>query len=179
MPIKETITFLFEEAEQDTHYVMKKNDENQPARKLEKVYDCKNKTEYTPLKYIPEHELLSEMNNSVGCGAVLFYKPSCRFSIELLPVYKALSRIFPQLTLFAVHINSYSSSCLQFGAVGTPTVMFYHNTKHIKTMPAHIKNITSLVQYITNITGIYLTVSLLSILLSRVFCPNFDRDLIP
>ena len=154
MPIKRTLAFLFEEVDHDTHFVMKKGLKDN--EKAEKTYKClpTNHSSAT-VNFIPEGELVSQMNDTTAlCGFVLFYTPYCRFSIEMLPAYKALPRIFPSLNLYAVKINSYSSSCIQFGAVGTPTVMFYHNSRPVRKMPPPLRNISVMAEYVVNITDL-------------------------
>lgn len=154
MPIKRTLAFLFEEVDHDTHFVMKKGIKDN--EKSEKTYKClpTNHSSVT-VNFIPEGDLVIQMNEtSARCGFVLFYTPYCRFSMDMMPSYKALARIFPPLNLFAVKINSYSSSCIQFGAVGTPTVMFYHNSRPVRKMPPLMRNISSMAEYVANITDL-------------------------
>ena len=155
VPIRRTLAFLFEEVDQDTHFVMKKGIKE--SEKTEKTYKClpTNHSSAT-VNFIPEGDLVTEMNHTTArCGLVLFYTPYCRFSIEMLPAYKALARIFPSLEMFAVKINSYSSSSIQFGAVGTPTVMFFHNSRPVrKLMPSPLNNITVMAEHVVNITDL-------------------------
>jgi len=156
LPIKKTLTFLFKE-DSDTHYVMKKNDGSKRSNsKEEKVYNCpvSNVTTNSSISYIIEDDLISNMNLSGGCGAVLFYSMYCPFSVALIPHYRALTRVYPSLKLFAVEINAYSSSCLQFGAVGTPTVVLFLNSRPVKKVPGTSRNITSIAGFISNITDL-------------------------
>ena len=155
MPAKRTLAFLFEEVDQDTHFVMKKSGAAGTSGKVEKKYAClATNHSSASVRFIPEGDLMEEMNRSSSCGFVLFYTPYCRFSMELLPSYQALARLFPRLNLLAVMINSYSSSCIQFGAVGTPTVMLFHDSRPIRKMPGHVRNITAMSEYVVNITDL-------------------------
>lgn len=152
MPVKRTIAFLFEEVDNDTHFVMKKGlkDTDQV-----KKYKCLPTNESSSeVSYVPESNLIKEMNKTNGCGLVLFYSPYCRFSINILPAYKALARIFPQLSVLAVKITSYSSSCIQFGAVGTPTIMLFYSSRPIQKMPVTLTNITAMAGYVVNVTDL-------------------------
>ena len=152
MPVKRTLAFLFEEVDNDTHFVMKKGLKDSEQVKKYKCLPCNESSSI--VSYVPESSLMKEMNKTSGCGLVLFYSPYCRFSINILPPYKALARVFPQLAVLAVKITSYSSSCIQFGAVGTPTVMLFFNSRPIQKMPVTLTNITAMAGYIANITDL-------------------------
>ena len=151
MPVKRTLAFLFEEVDNDSHFVMKKGLKDSEQVKKYKCLPT-NETS-TTVNYVPESSLMKELNKTTGCGLVLFYSPYCRFSVNILPAYKALARVFPQLSVIAVKIT-YSSSCIQFGAVGTPTVMFFFNSRPIQKMPVTLTNITSMAGYVVNVTDL-------------------------
>lgn len=152
MPVKRTLAFLFEEVDNDSHFVMKKGLKDSEQVKKYKCLPT-NETS-TTVSYVPESSLMKELNKTTGCGLVLFYSPYCRFSVNILPAYKAVARVFPQLSVIAVKITSYSSSCIQFGAVGTPTVMFFFNSRPLQKMPVTLTNITSMAGYVANVTDL-------------------------
>lgn len=62
-----------------------------------------------------------------NCLAVLFYSPSCPFSCMAAPHFNALPRFFPDLKMVAVDAMKHRSINAQFGIVGTPTLMLFHN----------------------------------------------------
>ena len=152
MPVKRTLAFLFEEVDNDTHFVMKKGLKDSEQVKKYKCLPCNESS--STVDYVLESALIKEMNKTTGCGLVLFYSPYCRFSVNILPAYKGLARVFPQLAVLAVKITPYSSSCIQFGAVGTPTVMLFFNSRPIQKMPVTLTNITAMAGYVVNITDL-------------------------
>ena len=62
-----------------------------------------------------------------NCVVVLFYSVSCPFSSLAAPHFNALPKYFPDIKMAAIDAMKYRSVNAQFGIVGTPTMMLFHN----------------------------------------------------
>lgn len=61
------------------------------------------------------------------CVMILFYARYCPFSSLAAPHFNALPRAFPDIKMAAIDAMKYHSFNTQYGIVGVPTVMLFHN----------------------------------------------------
>jgi hypothetical protein len=76
--------------------------------------------------------LLSPYGNSTkrsepgNCVLLLFYTKSCPGSSMVAPHYNALQRQFPYLRILAIDAFKHRSLNTEFGIVGLPTILLFH-----------------------------------------------------
>ncbi|KAG8281526.1 cell redox homeostasis [Homalodisca vitripennis] len=70
---------------------------------------------------------ITSRGQKADCVVLLFYARTCPFSCMAAPHFNALPRAFPAIKMAAVNALQYQSFNTQYGIVGVPTVMLFHN----------------------------------------------------
>ncbi|XP_069705621.1 thioredoxin domain-containing protein 15 isoform X2 [Periplaneta americana] len=87
------------------------------------------------------------------CVALLFYARCCPFSSLAAPHFNALSRAFPDIKMAAVDAMKHHSFNTQYGIVGVPTVMLFHNGRPAAKFNDSEYNLEMFTRFITKYTG--------------------------
>ena len=103
----------------------------------------------------------SEIGN---CALMLFYTKSCMSSALSAPHFNALPRYFPDIRMGAVDAFRFHSLNTEFGVIGLPTVMLFHQGRPVikfNETSFTVNNFVKFIQRHTNIepitTKIYVT----------------------
>lgn len=88
------------------------------------------------------------------CIVVLFYARTCPFSCMAAPHFNALPRAFPAIKMAAVNAIQHHSFNTQFGIVGVPTVMLFHNGRPAAKFNDSEYTLEMFTRFITRYTGI-------------------------
>lgn len=87
------------------------------------------------------------------CLVALFYAPSCPFCSMAAPHYNALPRVFPSLRIVAVNAMRTQMFNTQFGIVGVPTVLLFHNGRPAAKFNSTECTLEEFTRFITKYTG--------------------------
>lgn len=66
-----------------------------------------------------------------NCALVLFYTRTCQGSALVAPHFNAVSKQFPDMKIGAIDALRFHSLNTDFGIVGLPTVMLFHQGKSV------------------------------------------------
>jgi len=88
------------------------------------------------------------------CVMLLFYARTCPFSCMAAPHFNALPRAFPTIKMAAVNALQFQSFNTQYGIVGVPTVMLFHNGRPVAKFNDSEYTLEMFTRFITRITGI-------------------------
>lgn len=102
--------------------------------------------------------LLTEPNvtnrrSTADCVALLFYARYCPFSSMAAPHFNALSRAFPDIKMAAVDAMKHHSFNTQYGIVGVPTMMLFHNGRPAAKFNDSEYTLEMFSKFITKYTG--------------------------
>lgn len=105
-------------------------------------------------------EILSPKQNitsrhvAAPCVLALFYAHTCPFSAMVAPHFNALARAFPSIKMIAINTKKHQIINSQFGIVGIPTVMLFHNGRPLLKFNRHQYTLAHFTRFITIYTGI-------------------------
>lgn len=68
------------------------------------------------------------------CVVMLFYTTSCPGCVLIAPKINALARQFPNITIAAIDAIKHHTLNTEFGIIGLPTIMLFHQGNVIKTL---------------------------------------------
>jgi len=88
------------------------------------------------------------------CSVTLFYAGWCEFSVAAAPHYNALSRVFPQLPLYAVDASLHHSLLSVHGVMATPTIIVFHNSRPAYKYNYTVYNLQGFTEFISLVTGL-------------------------
>ncbi|XP_053679151.1 thioredoxin domain-containing protein 15 [Anopheles nili] len=93
--------------------------------------------------------------NEVGsCFLMLFYSKTCIHSAMAAPHFNALARHFPDLLVTAVDAHNFHFLNAEFGIVGLPTFMLFHQGRPLVKYNGTEITLASLAKFVTRHTGI-------------------------
>ncbi|GAB0095552.1 uncharacterized protein DMENIID0001_109470 [Sergentomyia squamirostris] len=73
----------------------------------------------------------TKRNQPGKCVFVLFFGRSCPGSVMMAPHFVALAKVFPNLTLTAIDAFKYHNLNTEFGIIGLPTLILFHQGRPI------------------------------------------------
>ncbi|GLH07881.1 hypothetical protein R5R35_000697 [Gryllus longicercus] len=97
---------------------------------------------------------VTDRRTNADCALVLFYARYCPFSSMAAPHFNALPRAFPDIKLAAVDAMKYHSFNTQYGIVGVPTLMLFHNGRPAAKFNDSEYNLEAFAKFITKYTGL-------------------------
>lgn len=128
-----------------------------------KYVECKKNLGNSTVEIINRTELLQLLqpigNNtnsqqSGRCLLVFFYAPFCPFSSMAAPHFNALPRVFPDVKMAALDASLYQTFNTQYGIVGIPTLLLFHQGRPVAKFNNTEYNIETFVQFVTKYTKI-------------------------
>uniref|UniRef100_A0A182Y5Z1 Uncharacterized protein n=1 Tax=Anopheles stephensi TaxID=30069 RepID=A0A182Y5Z1_ANOST len=93
-------------------------------------------------------------NEAGHCFLMLFYTQTCIHSAMVAPHYNALARHFPDLLVTAIDAYNFHYLNGEFGIVGLPTIMLFHQGRPLVKYNGTEMTLTSLAKFVTRHTGI-------------------------
>ncbi|XP_309959.4 thioredoxin domain-containing protein 15 [Anopheles gambiae] len=93
----------------------------------------------------------NEVNN---CFLMLFYTKTCIHSAMVAPHFNALARHFPDLMVTAIDAHNFHFLNAEFGIVGLPTIMLFHQGRPLVRYNGTEMTLLSLAKFVTRHTGI-------------------------
>lgn len=96
---------------------------------------------------------VTNRHSTADCVALLFYARYCPFSSMAAPHFNALSRAFPDIKMAAVDAMKHHSFNTQYGIVGVPTVMLFHNGRPAAKFNDSEYTLEMFSRFITKYTG--------------------------
>ncbi|XP_021916367.1 thioredoxin domain-containing protein 15 isoform X2 [Zootermopsis nevadensis] len=97
---------------------------------------------------------VTNRRSTADCVALLFYARYCPFSSMAAPHFNALSRAFPDIKMAAVDAMKHHSFNTQYGIVGVPTMMLFHNGRPAAKFNDSEYTLEMFSRFITKYTGI-------------------------
>ncbi|XP_065351878.1 thioredoxin domain-containing protein 15 isoform X1 [Cloeon dipterum] len=88
------------------------------------------------------------------CVGLLFYAGWCPFSCFAAPYFNALPRTFPAIKFAAIDSMKHYSWNTQFGIVGVPTFLLFHNGRPVARFNETDYNLKMFAKFIQKWTGI-------------------------
>ncbi|KAK2726442.1 hypothetical protein QYM36_000773 [Artemia franciscana] len=88
------------------------------------------------------------------CVLVYFYAPWCHHSARAAPFMNALPRAFPSIPMLATNSMKYHSVNTQYGVMGVPTLMLFHNGRAVSRFNGSEYNLDSFSSFMTRSTGL-------------------------
>ncbi|XP_050098656.1 thioredoxin domain-containing protein 15 [Anopheles aquasalis] len=99
------------------------------------------------------HGNSTKRNQTGTCVVLLFYSKTCIHSAMAAPHFNALARHFLNLTVAAIDANEFHVLNAEFGIVGLPTIMFFHQGRTLVKYNGTEISITSLANFVTRHSG--------------------------
>uniref|UniRef100_A0A182MXT5 Thioredoxin domain-containing protein n=1 Tax=Anopheles dirus TaxID=7168 RepID=A0A182MXT5_9DIPT len=97
----------------------------------------------------------STKRHEVGsCLLMLFYTKTCIHSAMVAPHFNALARHFPDLVVTAIDAYNFHFLNAEFGIVGLPTIMLFHQGRPLVKYNGTEITLTALAKFVTRHTGI-------------------------
>ncbi|KAL5287603.1 TXNDC15 family protein [Megaselia abdita] len=96
----------------------------------------------------------TKRNVEGNCLFVLFYTKTCHISAEVAPYFNALSRRFPFIRLYAIDAFKYPSFNTDFGIIGLPTAMLFHQGRPVVKLNNVLENVKNFGSFLTKHTDI-------------------------
>uniref|UniRef100_A0A182K047 Thioredoxin domain-containing protein n=1 Tax=Anopheles christyi TaxID=43041 RepID=A0A182K047_9DIPT len=89
-----------------------------------------------------------------SCFLMLFYTKTCIHSAMVAPHFNALARHFPDLMVTAIDAHNFHFLNAEFGIVGLPTIMLFHQGRPLVKYNGTEITLFSLAKFVTRHTGI-------------------------
>uniref|UniRef100_A0A182PKW6 Thioredoxin domain-containing protein n=1 Tax=Anopheles epiroticus TaxID=199890 RepID=A0A182PKW6_9DIPT len=89
-----------------------------------------------------------------SCFLMLFYTKTCIHSAMVAPHFNALARHFPDLIVTAIDAYNFHFLNAEFGIVGLPTIMLFHQGRPLVKYNGTEISLHSLAKFVTRHTGI-------------------------
>ncbi|XP_052860302.1 thioredoxin domain-containing protein 15 [Anopheles cruzii] len=99
------------------------------------------------------HGNSTKRNQAGSCVVMLFYSKTCIFSAMMAPHFNALARHFYDLTVAAIDANEFHVLNAEFGIVGLPTIMFFHQGRPLVKYNRSEISVDSLWMFVTRHSG--------------------------
>ncbi|XP_026473909.1 thioredoxin domain-containing protein 15 [Ctenocephalides felis] len=93
-------------------------------------------------------------HQSGRCLLIFFYAPFCPFSSMAAPYFNALPRVFPDIKMAALDASLYQTFNTQYGIVGIPTLLLFHQGRPIAKFNNTLYNLEMFIQFVTKYTKI-------------------------
>lgn len=106
------------------------------------------------LKALKPYGNSTKRNVEGNCLFVLFYTRTCHISAEVAPYFNALSRRFPFIRLYAIDAFKYPSFNTDFGIIGLPTAMLFHQGRPVVKLNNVLENVKNFGSFLTKHTDI-------------------------
>ncbi|EAT41066.1 AAEL007247-PA [Aedes aegypti] len=106
------------------------------------------------ISVLAPHGNSTKRTTAGNCVVMLFYTKTCIHSAYMAPHYNALARHFPDLKVTAIDAFNFHSLNTEFGIVGLPTIMFFHQGRPLVKFNGTEINIDTLAKFVTNHSGI-------------------------
>uniref|UniRef100_A0A1B6M390 Thioredoxin domain-containing protein n=1 Tax=Graphocephala atropunctata TaxID=36148 RepID=A0A1B6M390_9HEMI len=97
---------------------------------------------------------ITSRGQKADCVVLLFYARTCPFSCMAAPHFNALPRAYPSIKMAAVNALHFQSFNTQYGIVGVPTVMLFHNGRPAAKFNDSEYTLEMFSRFITRHTGI-------------------------
>ncbi|XP_054268098.1 thioredoxin domain-containing protein 15-like [Macrosteles quadrilineatus] len=97
---------------------------------------------------------ITSRSQKAECAVLLFYARTCPFSCMAAPHFNALPRAFPAIKMAAVNALQYQTFNTQYGIVGVPTVMLFHNGRPAAKFNDSEHTLEMFTRFITRHSGI-------------------------
>lgn len=89
-----------------------------------------------------------------NCVVMLFFTKTCIHSARMAPHYNALARHFPDIKITALDAVDFHSLNTEFGIVGLPTIMFFHQGRPLVKFNETEITLETLVKFVTKHSGV-------------------------
>ncbi|XP_040573453.1 thioredoxin domain-containing protein 15 [Lepeophtheirus salmonis] len=94
------------------------------------------------------------------CAVVLFYSPTCPFSIQAAPYFNALPMVFPQISFYAIDGSSSNAANLlyQFVIPALPSIIVFHKNwpfYYYNHTEYSIESFTKFIAFATKLPPLY------------------------
>ncbi|XP_058463486.1 thioredoxin domain-containing protein 15 [Malaya genurostris] len=89
-----------------------------------------------------------------NCVVMLFYTKTCIHSAMMAPHYNAMARHFPDLKVAAIDAFNFHSLNTEFGIVGLPTIMFFHQGRPLVKFNDTEITLETLTKFVTKHSGV-------------------------
>nr|CAD7570060.1 unnamed protein product [Timema californicum] len=96
---------------------------------------------------------ITNRRTPADCVVLLFYARFCPFSSMAAPHFNALPRVFPRIQMAAVDAMKHHSFNTQYGIVGVPTLMIFHNGRPAAKFNESEYTLEMFSKFITKYTG--------------------------
>lgn len=106
------------------------------------------------LKALKPYGNSTKRNVEGNCLFVFFYTKTCHISSEVAPYFNALSRRFPFIRLYAIDAFKYPSFNTDFGIIGLPTAMLFHQGRPVVKLNNVLENVKNFGSFLTKHTDI-------------------------
>jgi len=96
----------------------------------------------------------TKRNVEGSCALILFYAKSCTASAIVAPHFNALAKQFPDIKVAAINAFRFRSFNTEFGIVGLPTLLLFHQGKPIIKFNDTAATVYNFAKFITRHTNI-------------------------
>ncbi|XP_055608315.1 thioredoxin domain-containing protein 15 [Uranotaenia lowii] len=100
------------------------------------------------------HGNSTKRSQAGSCVVMLFYTKTCIHSALMAPHYNALARHFPDLKVAAIDAFNFHYLNTEFGILGLPTIMFFHQGRPLIKFNETEITLESLVKFVTKHSGV-------------------------
>ncbi|XP_077294341.1 thioredoxin domain-containing protein bug [Arctopsyche grandis] len=97
---------------------------------------------------------ITDRESEAPCTVVLFFSKQCPFSYMAAPHFNSLARSFPDLKLAALDSVKHSRVNTQYGIVGVPSIILFHNARAVAKFNNSEYSIQAFIKFIKMYTGI-------------------------
>lgn len=106
------------------------------------------------ISVLAPHGNSTKRNQAGNCVVMLFYTRTCIHSAMVAPHFNALARHFPDLTVAAIDAYNFHVLNAEFGIVGLPTIMFFHQGRPLVKYNGTAITLASLAKFVTRHSGV-------------------------
>lgn len=106
------------------------------------------------ISVLAPHGNSTKRTQAGNCVVMLFYTKTCIHSAMVAPHYNALARHFPDLKIAAIDAFNFHSLNTEFGIVGLPTIMFFHQGRPLVKFNDTEVTLETLVKFVTKHSGV-------------------------
>ncbi|XP_058830277.1 thioredoxin domain-containing protein 15 isoform X2 [Topomyia yanbarensis] len=106
------------------------------------------------ISVLAPHGNSTKRTQAGNCVVMLFYTKTCIHSAMMAPHYNAMARHFPDLKVAAIDAFNFHSLNTEFGIVGLPTIMFFHQGRPLVKFNDTEITLETLVKFVTKHSGV-------------------------
>ncbi|XP_055626797.1 thioredoxin domain-containing protein 15 [Toxorhynchites rutilus septentrionalis] len=106
------------------------------------------------ISVLAPHGNSTKRSHAGSCVVMLFYTTTCIHSAMMAPHYNALARYFPDLKVAAIDALNFNSLNTEFGIVGLPTILFFHQGRPLVKFNDTAFTLDTLVKFVTKHSGV-------------------------